>query len=156
MEAAIRLPTNHYRKGAAYGEPSLHRCGLEGVKKATLKIEGCQPEWSFLEGVELKVGVAHGLGNARNIIESMRGGEEYHFIEVMTCPGGCIGGGGQPRFTTNEIRKKRIAAIYQEDEGKQLRKSHMNPEVLQIYEEFSKKPAGELSHKLLHTHYHER
>ena len=158
MEAAIRT-AYEIITGKELPMENLHLTpvvGLEGVKKATLKIEGCQPEWSFLEGVELKVGVAHGLGNARNIIESMRGGEEYHFIEVMTCPGGCIGGGGQPRFTTNEIRKKRIAAIYQEDEGKQLRKSHMNPEVLQIYEEFLKKPAGELSHKLLHTHYHER
>ena len=86
----------------------------------------------------------------------MRAGEEFHFIEVMTCPGGCIGGGGQPRFTTDEIRKKRISAIYAEDEGKQLRKSHENPEVAQIYEEFLTNPISELSHKLLHTKYYER
>ena len=130
--------------------------GLEGVKKASLKIEGCVPEWSFLEGVELKVGVAHGLGNAKKIIEAMRAGEVFHFIEVMTCPGGCIGGGGQPRFTTDEIRKKRMKAIYAEDEGKLLRKSHENPEIAQIYEEFLTKPISELSHKLLHTKYFER
>lgn len=130
--------------------------GLEGVKKASLKIEGCVPDWSFLEGVELKVGVAHGLNNAKKIIEAMRAGEVFHFIEVMTCPGGCIGGGGQPRFTTDEIRKKRISAIYAEDEGKQLRKSHENPEITQIYEEFLKQPISELSHKLLHTKYYDR
>ncbi|MFA9392525.1 MAG: NADH-dependent [FeFe] hydrogenase, group A6 [Prolixibacteraceae bacterium] len=130
--------------------------GLDGVKKASLLIEACLPEWSFLEGVELKVGVAHGLGNAKKIIEAMRAGEVFHFIEVMTCPGGCIGGGGQPRFTTDEIRKKRMEAIYAEDEGKQLRKSHENPEIAQIYEEFLTKPISELSHKLLHTKYYER
>lgn len=130
--------------------------GLEGVKKASLKIEGCVPDWSFLEGVELKVGVAHGLNNAKKIIEAMRAGEEFHFIEVMTCPGGCIGGGGQPRFTTDEIRKKRIGAIYAEDEGKKLRKSHENPEITQIYKEFLEQPISELSHKLLHTKYFDR
>ncbi|MFO7371375.1 MAG: NADH-dependent [FeFe] hydrogenase, group A6 [Bacteroidales bacterium] len=130
--------------------------GLEGVKKASLKITGTKPEWSFLEGVELKVGVAHGLGNTRKIIEAMRAGEEFHFIEVMTCPGGCIGGGGQPRFTTDEVRKKRIEAIYAEDEGKLLRKSHDNPEIKQIYEEFLGEPLGHKSHKLLHTHYQSR
>ena len=71
----------------------------------------------------------------------------------MTCPGGCIGGGGQPRFTTNDVRQARIAAIYREDEGKKLRKSHENPDIRQLYEEFLGKPLGEKSHHLLHTHY---
>jgi NADP-reducing hydrogenase subunit HndD len=158
MEAAIRT-VYEIVTGREFPMDNLHLqpvIGLEGVKKASLLIDGCKPEWSFLEGVELKVGVAHGLGNARKIIEAMRGGEEFHFIEVMTCPGGCIGGGGQPRFTTNEKRGKRIQAIYKEDEGKQLRKSHANPEVQQIYEEFLEKPVSQLSHKLLHTKYHER
>ncbi|RPJ72289.1 MAG: hypothetical protein EHM20_13960 [Alphaproteobacteria bacterium] len=106
-----------------------------------------------MEGVELKAGVAHGLSNARKIIEASQAGELFHFIEVMTCPGGCIGGGGQPRFTTDEVRKARIAAIYKEDEGKKLRKSHMNPEIEQIYREFLEKPISHLSHKLLHTEY---
>ncbi len=127
--------------------------GLEGVKKASLKIEDTLPEWNFLEGVELKVGVAHGLANARKIIEASRAGEEFHFIEVMTCPGGCIGGGGQPRYTTDEVRKARIAAIYKEDEGKKLRKSHANPEIEQVYNEFLEKPMSHLAHKLLHTSY---
>jgi len=158
MEAAIRT-AYEIVTGRELPLENLHLqpvIGLEGVKKASLKIEGCLPDWNFLEGVELKVGVAHGLGNARKIIEAMRGGEEFHFIEVMTCPGGCIGGGGQPRFTTNEIREKRIQAIYKEDEGKLLRKSHANPEVQQIYEEFLEKPISQLSHKLLHTKYHDR
>jgi len=72
---------------------------------------------------------------------------------VMTCPGGCIGGGGQPRFTTNEIRQARISAIYAEDEEKKLRKSHDNPAINQIYEDFLGKPLGQRSHQLLHTQY---
>ena len=71
----------------------------------------------------------------------------------MTCPGGCIGGGGQPRITTDEVRKKRIAAIYAEDEGKTLRKSHENEAVAKLYEEFLGAPLGHLSHELLHTKY---
>ena len=158
MEAAIRT-AYEIVTGRELPLENLHLqpvVGLEGVKKASLLIEGCKPEWNFLEGVELKVGVAHGLGNAKKIIEAMRGGEVFHFIEVMTCPGGCIGGGGQPRFTTNEIRLKRIQAIYQEDEGKLLRKSHANPEVQQIYEEFLEKPYSHLAHQLLHTKYKPR
>ncbi|MFO7659242.1 MAG: NADH-dependent [FeFe] hydrogenase, group A6 [Bacteroidales bacterium] len=155
MEAAVRT-VYEIVTGTELPMEKLHIApimGLEGVKKASLKITGTKPEWSFLEGVELKVGVAHGLGNARKIIEAMRAGEEFHFVEVMTCPGGCIGGGGQPRFTTDEVRKKRIEAIYAEDEGKLLRKSHENPEIKLIYEKFLGEPLGHKSHKLLHTHY---
>ena len=158
MEAAIRtayeivtgkeLPT-----GNLHIEPIM---GLEGVKKASLKIQGALKEWSFLEGVELKVAVAHGLSNARKILDMIENGEEFHFIEFMTCPGGCIGGAGQPRFTSDSVRLKRIGAIYKEDEGKKLRKSHENPEITQIYKEFLGKPLSEKSHQLLHTHYHER
>jgi NADP-reducing hydrogenase subunit HndD len=155
MEAAVRT-AYEIVTGRELPMENLHIepiMGLEGVKKASLKIEKTLPEWSFLEGVELKVGVAHGLGNARKIIELSRAGEVFHFVEVMTCPGGCIGGGGQPRYTTDEIRKARISAIYKEDEGKKLRKSHMNPEIKQLYEEFLEKPISHLSHKLLHTEY---
>jgi len=128
--------------------------GLDGVKEASIEIKGAVPEWSFLEGVTLNVAVAHGLGNARKVLERVKAGEGgYHFVEIMTCPGGCIGGGGQPRMTTDEVRRARIAAIMREDEGKELRKSHQNPEVVQIYEEFLKEPLGEKSHHLLHTHY---
>ncbi len=128
--------------------------GLEGVKEAQLTIKDALPEWRFLEGVTLKVSVAHGLGNAKKVIESvLRGERDYHFIEIMTCPGGCIGGGGQPRLIDDEVRKARIQAIYKEDEGREFRKSHENPAIKQLYEEFLKKPLGEKSHHLLHTHY---
>jgi len=131
--------------------------GLEGVKEAQLTIKGALPEWKFLEGVTLKVAVAHGLGNANKVIESiLKGEKEYHFIEIMTCPGGCIGGGGQPRLTTDEVRKARIQAIYKEDEGRELRKSHENPAIKQIYDEFLGKPLGEKSHHLLHTRYFDK
>lgn len=128
--------------------------GLKGIKTASMKITGTLPDWSFLEGVDLKVAVLHGLGEARKFVDLLKSGkEEFHFIEVMTCPGGCIGGGGQPRFTTDEVRKKRMQVIFAEDEGKKIRKSHENPEITQIYEEFLQKPLSELSHKLLHTKY---
>ena len=131
--------------------------GLEGIKEAAVQITGTVPEWSFLEGVTLKVAVASGLGNARTLVERMKAGEaSYHFVEVMTCPGGCIGGGGQPRMTTDEVRKKRLAAMYKEDEGKKLRKSHDNPKIKQIYGEFLGVPLGETSHHLLHTTYAKR
>lgn len=158
MEAAIRT-AYEIVTGRELESKNLHIepiAGLEGVKKASLKIKNTLPEWKFLEGVELKVGVAHGLGNARKIIDEIKKGEEFHFIEIMTCPGGCIGGGGQPRFTTDEERKKRIEAIYKEDEGKKLRKSHDNSEIKILYKEFLEKPLGKKSHELLHTKYTER
>ena len=100
--------------------------------------------------------VAHGLGNARKVIEHIKSGSpeaQYHFVEIMTCPGGCIGGGGQPRLTSDEVRKARIAAIYKEDEGKEVRASLHNPEIQLIYERYLSKPLGEKSHHLLHTAY---
>lgn len=131
--------------------------GMEGVKEASLKIEGCVPDWSFLEGAELKVAIAHGLANAKILMDAVRDGKAaYHFIEVMACPGGCLGGGGQPVPTSLEIRQKRTEAIYAEDEGMPVRKSHENPEITQIYEEFLGKPLGHKSHELLHTHYKKR
>lgn len=156
MEAAVRT-VYEIVTGRPFPLNNLHiepLMGLEGVKKASLKLEGTLPEWSFLEGVVLKVGVAHSLGNAAKLMEAVKNGEEFHFIEVMTCPGGCIGGGGQPRITTDKVRKKRIDAIYQEDEGKSLRKSHQNPDIIRIYEEFLGAPLSEISHHLLHTSYH--
>ncbi len=131
--------------------------GMEGVKEAKVKIEGCVPDWSFLEGVELSIAIAHGLANAKKIFDKVKAGKaDYHFIEVMGCPGGCIGGGGQPIPTNAEIRAKRTAAIYNEDMGLPLRKSHLNPEVVAIYKEFLEEPLGHKSHELLHTHYTER
>jgi iron-only hydrogenase group A len=159
MEAALRT-VYEIVTGKDFPFANLHVApiaGLEGVKEASVTFEETVPEWSFLKGVTAKVAVAHGLGNARSIIERVRAGTaQLHFIEVMTCPGGCIGGGGQPRMTTNEVRKARMSAIYKEDEGKELRKSHENPDVKKIYEEFLGQPLGEVSHHLLHTHYHAR
>ena len=156
MEAALRT-AYEIVTGRPLPMAGLHVtpvAGLQGVKEASVKIEGTVPDWKFLEGVTVNVAVAHGLGNAQKVIAAIKNGEkQFHFIEVMTCPGGCIGGGGQPRFTDNKIREARIAAIYQEDEGKALRKSHENPEVQRLYEDFLGKPLGEMSHKLLHTKY---
>jgi NADP-reducing hydrogenase subunit HndD len=131
--------------------------GMEGVKEASVKIEGTLPEWKFLEGVSLNVAIAHGLANAKKVMEKVAAGEaNYHFIEIMACPGGCLGGGGQPYPTNAEVRMKRNEAIYREDSGMKLRKSHDNPEITQIYAEFLEKPLGHMSHKLLHTHYTDR
>jgi len=110
-----------------------------------------------LKGVELKVAVAHGLANARKLIDAIKAGTvSYHFVEIMACPGGCLGGGGQPIPTDFHIRSKRMEAIYKEDEAMPFRKSHENPEIKALYQDFLEKPNGKLSHKLLHTYYTER
>ncbi|MGM0649038.1 MAG: NADH-dependent [FeFe] hydrogenase, group A6 [Bacteroidota bacterium] len=131
--------------------------GLEGVKEAKVKIENVKPEWGFLEGAELSCAIAHGLANAKILMDKVKSGEaNYHFIEIMACPGGCLGGGGQPMPVSNEIRQKRMEAIYEEDESLEFRKSHDNPEVQALYDEFLKEPLGHKSHELLHTHYTKR
>jgi NADH-quinone oxidoreductase subunit G/[NiFe] hydrogenase diaphorase moiety small subunit/NADP-reducing hydrogenase subunit HndD len=131
--------------------------GMEGVRKATIKIEKPLEEWAFLDGVELKCAVAHGLVNAKKVMESVKSGEaDFHFVEVMACPGGCLGGGGQPIPTNPEIRQKRTKAIYAEDAGLPIRKSHENPEIQKIYKDFLGEPLGEKSHRLLHTKYTKR
>lgn len=145
--------------------------GFEGIKYVELPlgtemgpvpeiIKHLVPNWDWLKGVTLKVAVAHGTANAKKIMEDIKAGgkfSECHFIEFMACPGGCIGGGGQPIPTSPEIRKKRAEAIYAEDESLELRKSHENPNVVRIYEEYlTDGPCGHISHKLLHTHYKPR
>ncbi len=131
--------------------------GLQGLKEFSVKVEGTVPAWSFLEGATLNVAVAHGLANAEKMIQRVKNGEaNYHFMEVMSCPGGCIGGGGQPRMTTNDVRKARIAAIFSEDESKEMRKSHENPQVARAYEKFFANPLSAQSHRFLHTEYHPR
>jgi iron-only hydrogenase group A len=121
--------------------------GLQGIKTAEVDIDG----------LNVKVAVASSLSNARVLLDQIQSGTSpYAFIEIMTCPGGCIGGGGQPIPTDTEIRQKRMDAIYQEDRNKPLRKSHQNPAVQALYTEFLQKPLGGLSHELLHTHYHQR
>lgn len=119
--------------------------GMEGIKEAEVD----------LNGTTVKVAVAHGLGNARKLMDQVRAGESpYHFIEIMACPGGCIGGGGQPITKCNAQRQVRIDAIYIEDQNCPIRKSHENPEVKTLYDEFLHEPLGHKSHELLHTHYY--
>lgn len=145
--------------------------GFEGIKYMEIPIgdkvgpvpdilKHLVPNWDWLKGATLKIAVAHGTANAKRIMDDIKAGgkfSECHFIELMACPGGCIGGGGQPIPTTPEIRKKRAEAIYAEDESLELRKSHENPHVIQIYQEFlTEGPCGHLSHELLHTHYTKR
>ncbi len=159
MEAALRT-AYELVTGRELPVENLHVvavAGLEGIKEAALTITDPLPDWAFLDGVEVKVAVAHGLANARRLLEGIKSGTlSYHFVEVMTCPGGCIGGGGQPRFTDDKVRRQRIAGIYAEDEGKPIRKSHENPEVQKLYAEFLEAPLGEKSHHLLHTSYEQR
>ena len=131
--------------------------GLEKVKTADIIIESPLPEYRFLDGVTLKIAVTSGLNGAAGLMREVAGGTSpYHFIEVMGCPGGCISGGGQPRPTDREIRQKRLEALYREDEGKHLRKSHNNPFVSRLYEEYLISPLGHKSHELLHTQYTRR
>ncbi|HNW49036.1 MAG: NADH-dependent [FeFe] hydrogenase, group A6 [Bacteroidales bacterium] len=121
--------------------------GFEGIKEAELD----------LNGTKLKVAVAHTLKNARVLLEQIEEGTSpYAFIEVMTCPGGCLGGGGQPIPTTWAIRQKRSDSLYKEDRLKPIRKSHENPAIKAIYDDFLKEPLGHVSHELLHTDYIER
>ncbi|MBR4800727.1 MAG: [Clostridia bacterium] len=129
--------------------------GLEGIKEATYN----------LGGLEVKVAVAHGMKNAKVLLDQIREGKSpYHFIEIMGCPGGCVSGGGQPYvkpcFLPNEednildtYRAKRAAALYREDESKPIRVSHKNPQILDLYKEFLGEPNSHLAHELLHTHY---
>ncbi|MFP4664287.1 MAG: NADH-dependent [FeFe] hydrogenase, group A6 [Bacteroidales bacterium] len=122
--------------------------GFDGVRSATVDFNG----------QEINIGIAHGLGNARKLLEEIKRGEsQYHAIEIMACPGGCIGGGGQPlHHGDSSIIKKRAEAIYREDEGKILRKSHENPEIIKLYEDFLGKPMSDKAHHLLHTNYFDK
>ena len=109
------------------------------------------PDWNWLKGATLKVGVAHGTANAKRVMEDIkRGGKfsECHFIEFMACPGGCLGGGGQPIPTNQKIREARARAIYAEDRAYEVRKSHENPAIVRIYQEFlTDGPCGHHSHE---------
>lgn len=161
MEAALRtvyeLVTG---REVPFKNLNIEPCrGFEGIKQASVKLENVVEDFKFLEGVEVKFVVAHGTANAKKVMEMLKSGElsDVHFVEIMACPGGCIGGGGQPIPTSEEIRKKRAQAIYAEDESLELRKSHENPFVKYIYEKFlTEGPCGHLSHELLHTHYTKR
>ncbi len=141
--------------------------GFDGIKYAELPLQAVGPvpdilkglftDWNWLRGATLRVAVAHGTASAKKVIEDIKAGgkfSECHFIEFMGCPGGCIGGGGQPIPTSREIRAARAKAIYAEDEAYPVRKSHENPAVLELYAKFlTDGPCGHVSHRLLHTGY---
>jgi NADH-quinone oxidoreductase subunit G/NADP-reducing hydrogenase subunit HndD len=147
MEAALRTAYEAITGRALETLDITAVRGLDGIKEATIEAEG----------LVVKAAVGHGLGNARKLCELVAGGAaDYHFIEIMGCPGGCIGGGGQPIPTTNAIRQRRIDAIYQVDRNMPIRKSHENQVVKTLYAEFLGRPLGEKSHQLLHTHYQPR
>lgn len=126
--------------------------GMQGVKEAVVPVDG----------LELKVAVAHGLGNARKLMDKIStqlretGKSEYHFVEVMACPGGCVGGGGQPWGSTMARRARRGEALYEEDRSLPKRRSHENVSVGRLYEKYLKEPNSEKAHHLLHTHYYKR
>ncbi|MPW25743.1 4Fe-4S dicluster domain-containing protein [Alkalibaculum sp. M08DMB] len=147
MEAALRTV---YEVLTGKGLPTLKFSdvrGLDGFKESSIDING----------LEVKVAVVHGLGNAKLLLKQIERGESpYAFIEVMACPGGCIGGGGQPIQSTMDVKAKRIESIYKIDEDLPLRKSHKNPSITELYERYLGEPLGEKSHELLHTHYHSR
>ncbi|HVU34896.1 MAG TPA: NADH-dependent [FeFe] hydrogenase, group A6 [Opitutaceae bacterium] len=149
MEAAIRT-AYHYATGHKLEKIELEAVrGLQGVKEGTIMVAGSP----------VRVAVAHGLANVEQVLDRVRQAREagtetpYHFIEVMACPGGCIGGGGQPYGVDNERRKLRIAGLYQDDRDCAVRYSHENPEVIRVYNEFLGKPLSQRAHELLHTRY---
>lgn len=120
--------------------------GYEGIKEATID----------LDGLEVNIAIVHSLGNAREIMRQVRSGNcKYHFIEIMACPGGCVGGGGNAIRNWKKV-EKRTEALYQVDANLPIRKSHENPAIKAIYEEYLEAPLGEKSHKLLHTKYSNR
>ena len=152
MEAAVRTAYEYITKEEAPAvlfdlQPVR---GMEGVREASLAVGD----------TTINVAVIYGTGNARKVIEQLEKGEkEYHFIEVMTCPGGCIGGGGQPKdkqYQGDALRQKRIDNLYQRDKDLAVRKSHENEEIKALYEEFYKQPLSELAEKMLHTSYIDR
>lgn len=131
--------------------------GMEQIKTASLVIENVLPAFSHLEGVTVNIAVTSGLEGASILMKEVaEGTSPYHFIEVMGCPGGCVNGGGQPRTYVEGYREKRAKALYSEDERKTLRKSHENPDLQKLYDEYLGEANGHLAHKLLHTHYTKR
>jgi NADH-quinone oxidoreductase subunit G/[NiFe] hydrogenase diaphorase moiety small subunit len=145
-------------EGIKYMEIAIPQLGpVPALFNSLIKKGKLDATWDWLKGATLKVAVAHGTANARKLMDDIKAGGKFsqcHFIEVMACPGGCLGGGGQPIPTSPSIRAARAKAIYGEDMGLALRKSHENPHVIKLYEEFlTDGPCGEQSHKYLHTHY---
>ena len=152
MEAAIRT-VYEVLEGKPMADIELNAVrGTEGIKEAELEVAG----------KKVRVAVAHGLGNARKLLDSIKAGEKtYDFIEIMGCPGGCVTGGGQPIVPAKiqaqvNVKQMRAKALYDEDRALPLRKSHENPVIKELYEKFLGEPCGHKSHELLHTHYTDR
>jgi NADP-reducing hydrogenase subunit HndD len=145
IEAACRTAYELYT-GKTLDKVEFHELrGMEGIRSATVDFDG----------LKLNIGIAHGLGNARKLLDEVRAGKsQYHAIEIMACPGGCISGGGQPyTHLKEEILVKRTAALYTEDHRKAIRKSHENPSIIKLYNEFLGEPGSHRAHSLLHTEY---
>lgn len=152
MEAALRTVYEMLTKETLEKIEFDDIRGMEGIKEATIKIND----------MDVKIAVAHGTGKARQLLDEIAEGKrEYHFIEIMACPGGCINGGGQPLVDAEirlkvDVNKERAKALYSEDRGKVLRKSHENPSVKHVYKDWLGEPGGHKSHEFLHTKYVER
>ena len=152
MEAALRTVADILTKQDLKEIEYQDVRGLTGIKEATVSVAG----------MDVKVAVAHGTANAAKLLDAIKAGEKtYHFIEIMGCPGGCVTGGGQPIVDARtryfiDPKAARAAATYDEDEAMTIRKSHENPAIKKIYEEFLGEPCGHKSHELLHTHYVDR
>ncbi len=152
MEAALRTVAEKLTGKELDSIEFTQVRGTEGIKTAEIPVGD----------LTVKVAIAHGLGNARKLLESIRNGEaEYHFIEIMACPGGCVTGGGQPIVPAKvqmgiDLKKERAKALYSEDTNASIRKSHENPDIIKLYEEFLGEPGGHKAHELLHTHYQAR
>jgi NADP-reducing hydrogenase subunit HndD len=152
MEAALRTVVEILDGKPAENIEYAQVRGVDGIKEATVEAGG----------MKIKAAVAHGLGNARKLLERIRAGEaEYHFVEIMACPGGCVNGGGQPIQPSSvrswiDLRAERAKAIYDEDVSLPIRKSHENPRIKMLYDEYFEHPGSHKAHELLHTHYVKR
>jgi iron only hydrogenase large subunit-like protein len=148
MEAAVRS-AYHFMTGSELGDLKIEAVrGLAGIKEAHVNIAR----------IEVGVAVVNGLGRARKLLKQINAGErkDIHFIEVMTCPGGCVGGGGQPYGTDISKVKMRAQELYNIDDAETLRVSHANHEIIQIYKEYLGEPNSHKAHELLHTEYQQR
>ena len=153
MEAALRT-AYEVITGKELGDLNLKQVrGMEGIRDAAIDIDG----------LKVNVAIAWGLANTHKLLTEIKSGKrQYHFVEIMTCPAGCLGGGGQPympngiEYLDNAVYTNRASGLYSIDENKKIRKSHENPDIKKIYKDFLGEPLGKISHRLLHTHYHVR